>query len=122
MKKVEAYIRHEAFEPIRSELLDRGFPSVSVGEVKGSGRQKGIVERYRGSTLTVNVRPKLKLEVVVDERDKSLVVETILKHARTGEIGDGKIFVTPVEEAIRIRTGEEGEEVLQAHTEAELPA
>ncbi len=122
MKKVEAYIRHEAFEPIRSELLDRGFPSVSISEVKGSGRQKGIVEHYRGSTLTVNVRPKLKLEVVVDDRDKALVVETILKHARTGEIGDGKIFVTPVEEAIRIRTGEEGEEVLQAHTEAEMPA
>ncbi len=122
MKKVEAYIRHEAFEPIRSELVDRGLPSLSICEVKGSGRQKGIVEHYRGSTLTINVRPKLKLEVVVDDRDKPLVVETILKHARTGEIGDGKIFVTPVEEAIRIRTGEEGQEVLQAHSEAEMPA
>jgi nitrogen regulatory protein PII len=122
MKKIEAYIRHEAFEPIRAELLERGFPSLSIGEVKGSGRQKGIVEHYRGSTLTVNVRPKLKLEVVVDDKDKPMVVETILKHARTGEIGDGKIFVTPVEEAIRIRTGEEGEEVLQTHTEAEMPA
>jgi nitrogen regulatory protein PII len=122
MKKIEAYIRHEAFEPIRTELLDRGFPSISISEVKGSGRQKGIVEHYRGSTLTVNVRPKLKLEVVVDDKDKPLVVETILKHARTGGIGDGKIFVTPVEEAIRIRTGEEGEGVLQTHTEAELPA
>ena len=113
MKKVEAYIRHEAFEPIRAELLDRGFPSLSIGEVKGSGRQKGIVETYRGSSLTVNVRPKLKLEVVV---------ETILRHARTGDVGDGKIFVVPVEEAIRIRTGEEGQEVLQAHTEAEIAA
>jgi nitrogen regulatory protein PII len=122
MKKIEAFIRHEAFEPIRTELLERGFPSLSIGEVKGSGRQKGIVEHYRGSTLTVNVRPKLKLEVVVDDKDKPLVVETILKHARTGEVGDGKIFVTPVEEAIRIRTGEEGEEVLQTHTEAEMPA
>jgi nitrogen regulatory protein PII len=122
MKKIEAYIRHEAFEPIRTELMDRGFPSLSISEVKGSGRQKGIVEHYRGSTLTVNVRPKLKLEVVVDDKDKPLVVETILKHARTGEIGDGKIFVTPVEEAVRIRTGEEGDEVLQAHTEAEMPA
>jgi nitrogen regulatory protein PII len=122
MKKIEAYIRHEAFEPIRTELLERGFPSISISEVKGSGRQKGIVEHYRGSTLTVNVRPKLKLEVVVDDKDKPLVVETILKHARTGDVGDGKIFVTPVEEAIRIRTGEEGEEVLQTHTEAELPA
>jgi nitrogen regulatory protein PII len=122
MKKVEAYIRHEAFEPIRSELLDRGFPSVSISEVKGSGRQKGIVEHYRGSTLTVNVRPKLKLEIVVDDTEKPIVVETILRHARTGEVGDGKIFVVPVEEAIRIRTGEEGQEVLQAHTEAEMPA
>jgi len=122
MKKIEAFIRHEAFEPIRAELLDKGFPSLSIGEVKGSGRQKGVVEHYRGSTLTVNVRPKLKLEVVVEDRDKSLVVETILKHARSGEVGDGKIFVLPVEEAIRIRTGEEGDEILQAHTEAEIPA
>ena len=122
MKKIEAYIRHEAFEPIRAELLERGFPSISVGEVKGSGRQKGVVETYRGSSLTVNIRPKLKVEVVVEDADKAVVVETILSHARTGDVGDGKIFVLPVEEAIRIRTGEEGEEVLQAHTEAEIPA
>src|SRR5215210_9312862 len=122
MKKIEAFVRHEAFEPIRAELLDKGFPSLSISEVKGSGRQKGIVEQYRGSTLTISVRPKLKIEVVVEDRDKGLVVETILKHARTGGVGDGKIFVLPVEEAIRIRTGEEGEEVLQAHTGAEMPA
>ena len=122
MKKIEAFIRHEAFEPIRTELLDRGFPSLSIMEAKGSGRQKGIVEQYRGSTLTVNVRPKLKIEVVVDDKDKGTGDETILKHARTGTVGDGKIFVLPVDEAIRIRTGEEGEEVLQAHDEAELPA
>ena len=115
MKKIEAFIRHEAFEPIRAELLEKGFPSLSVLEAKGSGRQKGIVESYRGSTLTVNVRPKLKVEVVVEDKDRSLVVETILKHARTGEVGDGKIFVLPVEEAIRIRTGEDGSDVLQAH-------
>jgi len=122
MKKVEAFIRHESFEPIRSDLLEKGFPSLSLTEVKGSGRQKGIVEHYRGSTLTVNVRPKLKIEVVVSDKDKSIVVETILKHARTGEVGDGKIFVIPVEEAVRIRTGEEGDEVLQAHPEAEVAA
>jgi nitrogen regulatory protein PII len=122
VKKIDAFIRHEAFEPIRAELLERGFPSLSITEVKGSGRQKGIVEHYRGSSLTVNVRPKLKLEVVVEDKDKPVVVETILKHARTGEIGDGKIFVAPVEEAIRIRTGEEGEEVLQAHEPSEIPA
>ncbi|HZA59593.1 MAG TPA: P-II family nitrogen regulator [Solirubrobacterales bacterium] len=122
MKKIEAFIRHEAFEPIRAELLDKGFPSLSISEVKGSGRQKGVVEHYRGSTLTVNVRPKMKLECVVDDKDRGVVVETILKHARTGDVGDGKIFVLPVEEAIRIRTGEDGETVLQAHEEEEIPA
>jgi nitrogen regulatory protein PII len=122
MKRIDAYIRHEAFEPIRAELLEKGFPSLSISEVKGSGRQKGVVEHYRGSTLTVNVRPKLQLMIVVDDTDKSMVVETILKHARTGEIGDGKIFVAPIEEAIRIRTGEEGEEVLQVHSEQEITA
>jgi nitrogen regulatory protein PII len=122
MKKIEAFIRHEAFEPIRTELLDKGVPSLSISEVKGSGRQKGVVETYRGSTLTVNVRPKLKIEIVVDDKEKSLVVETILKHARTGEVGDGKIFVLPVEEAIRIRTGEEGDKVLQSHEGEEITA
>lgn len=121
MKKIEAFIRHEAFEPIRAELLDKGFPSLSISEVKGSGRQKGVVETYRGSTLTVNVRPKMKIECVVEDKDKGLVVETILKHARTGDVGDGKIFVLPVEDAIRIRTGEEGEGVLQAHEDEEVP-
>jgi nitrogen regulatory protein P-II 1 len=122
MKKVEAFIRHEAFEPIRAELVDKGLPSLSVSEAKGSGRQKGMVEGYRGSALTVSVRPKLKLEIVVEDKDKGLVVETILKHARTGEVGDGKIFVLPVEEAIRIRTGEGGEVVLQAHSGEEVAA
>jgi nitrogen regulatory protein PII len=115
VKKIEAFIRHEAFEPIRAELLDRGLPSLSILEAKGSGRQKGVVEDYRGSALTVGMRPKLKLEVVVEDKDKALVIETILKHARSGEVGDGKIFVLPVEGAIRIRTGEGGEAVLQSH-------
>jgi nitrogen regulatory protein PII len=120
MKKIEAFIRHEAFEPIRQELLDKGFPSLSVGEFKGSGRQKGIVEHYRGSTVAVNVRPKLKLEMVIEDTDKETVIETILKHARTGQVGDGKIFVSSVEEAIRIRTSEVGETVLQAHDSEDL--
>lgn len=116
MKKIEAFIRHEAFEPIRQDLLERGVPSLSVSEVKGSGRQEGVVERYRGASLTVSVRPKLKLECVVDDSEKELVIETILRHAQTGEIGDGKIFVIGVEEAIRVRTGETGEAVLQTHS------
>jgi nitrogen regulatory protein PII len=122
MKKVEAFIRHEAFEPIRQELLERGVPSLSISEVKGSGRQKGVVEHYRGASLTVTVRPKLKIECVIDDAEKDMVVETILKHARTGSVGVGKIFVVPVEEAIRIRTGEEGEDVLQAHEGTEIPS
>ena len=122
MKKIEAFIRHEAFEPIRLELLDRGFPSLSVGQYRGSGRQKGVTEHYRGSELTIHLRPKMKLEMVVDDSDVGIVTETILKHARTGAIGDGKIFVLPVESAIRIRTGESGEEVLQAHESGEIPA
>jgi nitrogen regulatory protein PII len=115
VKKVEAFIRHEAFEPIRLELLELGFPSLSISEVKGSGRQKGITERYRGAELTNWLRPKVKLECVVATHDVDTVVETILRHARSGAIGDGKVFVMPVEQAYRIRTGEAGEETLQAH-------
>ncbi len=115
MKMVIAYIRHEAFEPIRMELLELGFPSLSISEVKGSGRQKGITEQYRGSTVTNYLRPKVKIECVVAQRDVATIVDTILKHARSGAIGDGKVFVMPVEEAYRIRTGESGEETLQAH-------
>lgn len=122
MKKIEAYIRHEAFEPIRMELLERGFPSLTVTEVKGSGRQKGITEHYRGSELTIHLRPKLKLEIVVESKDLGVIKDVILKHARTGNVGDGKLFTLPVEDAVRIRTGEEGERVLQAHESEEIPA
>jgi nitrogen regulatory protein PII len=122
MKMIVAYIRHEAFEPIRQDLLEAGFPSLSVTEVKGSGRQKGITEHYRGSDLVIHLRPKLKIECVVEAQDADTVTETILRHARTGSVGDGKIFVLPVEEAIRIRTGESGEAVLQAHESEEVPA
>ena len=115
MKMVVAYIRHEAFEAIRQDLLDAGFPSLSITEVKGSGRQKGITEHYRGAEIAIHLRPKLKVECVVDDNAVGLVTETILRHARTGSVGDGKIFLLPVEDAIRIRTGESGEEVLQAH-------
>jgi nitrogen regulatory protein P-II 1 len=115
MRMVVAYIRHEAFEPIRTELLELGFPSLSITEVKGSGRQKGITEKYRGAEVTNYLRPKIKIECVVADRDVQTIVDTVLKHARSGSIGDGKIFVMPVEEAYRIRTGESGEETLQAH-------
>jgi nitrogen regulatory protein PII len=118
MKKIEAFVRHEAFEPIRQELLNLGFPSISITEVKGSGRQKGITERYRGAELTNYLRPKLKIECVVADRDVETVVDTVLRHARTGNIGDGKLFVLDVTEAYRIRTGESGEDTLQSHAGA----
>ena len=119
MKMVVAYIRHEAFEPIREDLLEAGLPSITITEVKGSGRQKAITEHYRGSQLAVHLRPKLKLECVVESEDLEIVKQTILRHARTGSVGDGKLFILPVEEAVRIRTGEEGEHVLQAHESEE---
>ena len=115
MKMIVAYVRHEAFEPIRQELLEAGFPSLTITEVKGSGRQKGMTEHYRGATIPINLRPKLRLECVVESSDAPQVTDAILRHARTGSVGDGKIFVMPVEDAIRIRTGESGEKVLQAH-------
>ena len=114
MKLVCAYIRHEAFEPIRVELLERGFPSLSVEEVKGSGRQQGITQRYRGAQLTSYLRPKLKVECAVPDEDVPTIVSTILRHARTGAVGDGKVFVMPLEDAWRVRTGGRGDDVLQA--------
>jgi nitrogen regulatory protein PII len=118
MKMVIAYIRHEAFEPIRADLLTKGFPSLSVTEVKGSGRQKGITEHYRGSSLTNYLRPKVKIECVVADRDVRTIVDIMLEHGRTGGVGDGKVFVVNVEEAYRVRTGEAGEEILQLHPNA----
>ena len=85
MKKIEAFIRHEAFEPIRLDLLEKGFPSLSVGQYRGSGRQKGITEHYRGSELTIHLRPKMKLEIVVADNDVGLVTETILAGVSGGQ-------------------------------------
>jgi len=122
MKMIIAYTRHESFEPIRTELLELGFPSLTITEVKGSGRQKGITEHYRGSELTNYLRPKVKIECVVADKDVKTIVDTILKHARTGSIGDGKVFVMPVEEAFRIRTVVSGVDPLQAHPDAAAAA
>jgi nitrogen regulatory protein PII len=122
MKMVVGYVRHEAFEPIRTELLSLGFPSLSISEVKGSGRQKGITERYRGAELTNYLRPKVKIECAVSDSDVRTIVDTILKHGRTGAVGDGKVFVMPVDDAYRVRTGESGEDILQAHPGGGQPA
>src|ERR1044072_646370 len=103
-------------------MLEAGFPSLTITEVKGSGRQKGITEHYRGTALQIHLRPKLKLETVVESKDVGVIKEIVLKHARTGNVGDGKLFILPVEDAVRIRTGEEGEAVLQSHESEEIPA
>lgn len=117
MKKIEAYIRHEAFEAIRDRLAAMGLPSMSISEVKGSGRQAGFTESYRGVRATIFLRPKLKLEMAVDDADVERAVQVILDLAHTGEPGDGKIFVIPIDDAIRVRTGERGDVVLAAHDE-----
>lgn len=121
MKKIEAFIRHEALEAIHDKLANMGLPSMSVTEVKGSGRQKGFTESYRGAKTTIFLRPKLKLEMVLDDPDVDRAIDCILELAHTGEPGDGKIFVLPVEESIRVRTGERGDAVLAPHPE-ETPA
>jgi len=115
VKKIEAFIRHEALDAIRDSLEKLGLPSMSVSEVKGSGRQKGYTETYRGARTTVFLRPKLKLEIAVEDGDVDKAIDTILEHAHTGQAGDGKIFILPIEEAIRVRTAERGSAVLEAH-------
>jgi nitrogen regulatory protein PII len=117
VKKIEAFIRHEALDEIRDRLSHMGLPSMSVSEVKGSGRQKGYTESYRGAKTTIFLRPKIKLEMVVDDDDVDRAVDAILELAHTGEPGDGKIFIIPVEESIRVRTGERGAAVLEPHPE-----
>jgi len=112
MKKIEAYIRHEKVEEVRDALNSIGIEGMSFIEIKGCGRQKGYTETYRGARMTIHLRPKIKVETVVDDEAVDRVVSTLYKAAQTGEIGDGKIFVTPVESAMRIRTGETGTGVL----------
>ncbi len=115
MKKIEAFIRHEAFEQIRDRLAGMGLPSMSVSEIKGSGRQAGAVDGYRGRRAGIFLRPKIKLEMVLDDKDVDRAVDVILELAQTGHPGDGKIFVIDVHEAIRVRTGERGDVVLESH-------
>jgi nitrogen regulatory protein P-II 1 len=112
MKKIEAIIRHFKLEEVKDALTHVGVQGMTVSEVRGFGRQKGHKEQYRGAEYTVDFLPKVKMEVVVSDEEAKTVIDTILQTARTGQIGDGKIFVTNLEEAIRIRTGETGQESL----------
>jgi nitrogen regulatory protein P-II 1 len=112
MKKIEAIIRHFKLEEVKDALTEVGVQGMSVSEVRGFGRQKGHKEQYRGAEYTVDFLPKAKIEVVVPDQLARLVIDTILRTARTGQIGDGKIFVTDLGAVIRIRTGEMGEDAL----------
>ena len=106
MKKVEAVVRPHLLDAVKTALQEAGVVGMTVTEVKGFGRQKGHTEIYRGAEYAVNFLPKLKIEVGIDDNLESRVVAAIGSAAKTGQIGDGKIFVTPIEQAVRIRTGE----------------
>ena len=112
MKKVEAIIQPFRLEPVKESLHAISVKGMTVTEVKGFGAQKGIREVYRGMEYQVDFLPKVKIEVVASDDKVQTVVETIIKNARTGRIGDGKIFIYPVAEVIRIRTGESGDEAV----------
>ena len=108
MKKIEAIIRHHALEPLRDALVAAGLVGLTVTEVRGFGRQKGQTEMYRGTEYNVEFVPKFKVEIVVSDSDVQRVLDTIVKSARTGQVGDGKIFVSELSNVVRIRTGETG--------------
>lgn len=112
MKKIEAVVKPFKSETVREALIEIGVEGMTLSEVKGFGRQKGHSEIYRGSEYTVDFLPKVKFEVVIADDRAQRAVDAILKSAKTGKIGDGKIFITAVEEAVRIRTGERGMEAL----------
>lgn len=112
MVRIEAVIRPSRFEDVKNALDDLGVKGISVIEIKGAGRQKGFTQHYRGSEYQVNLLPKVQIIVVVRDDQHAAVVEAIESAANTGEVGDGKIFVAPVLEAVRIRTGERGNDAL----------
>jgi len=112
MKKIEAIIRPFKLEDVKIALVNSGIVGMTVSEVRGFGRQKGQVERYRGSEFTVEFLQKLKVEVVVEDEKVNSVFDAIAEAAKTGEIGDGKIFITSIDSVVRIRTGDKNEEAL----------
>ncbi|HYB59432.1 MAG TPA: P-II family nitrogen regulator [Candidatus Acidoferrales bacterium] len=112
MKKIVAIIRPNKLQVVKEALDDIGCPSMTVTEVKGRGRQKGVTEIYRGREYQIDLLPKLEIAIIVQDRHVTKVVETIAKAARTGDIGDGKIFTMPVDGVVRIRTGERDDEAI----------
>ena len=112
MKKIEAIIRHHKLDDVKAALTDAGVTGITVTEVRGFGRQKGHTETYRGVEYSVDLLPKIKLELVIADNVVDHLIETITEAGRTGEIGDGKIFVTDLANCVRIRTGESGDQAL----------
>ncbi len=112
MKKIEAIIRPFKLEEVKEALVEIGIRGLTISEVRGYGRQKGHTETYRGSEYRIEFVPKIKIEVVVEENKVEKIVEAILKTAKTGQVGDGKIFIYNVEDVVRIRTGESGKDAL----------
>lgn len=112
MKKIEAIIRPFKLDELKLALVNAGIVGMTVTEVRGFGRQKGQTERYRGSEYTVEFLQKLKVDIVVEDDQVDMVVEKVITAARTGEIGDGKIFISPIDSIVRIRTGEKGMEAI----------
>ena len=112
MKKIEAIVRHFKLEDIKNALSEMGIQGMTITEVRGFGRQKGHTEMYRGTEYAVDFVPKVKLEIVVSDSQLQKAIDTIMKTAQTGQIGDGKIFVSDLRDVVRIRTGEQGEDAL----------
>ena len=112
MKKIEAIIRPFKLEEVKESLVEEGIRGLTISEVRGYGRQKGHTETYRGSEYRIEFVPKIKIEVVVEDAKVEKVVDAILKTAKTGQVGDGKIFIYNVEDVVRIRTGESGKDAL----------
>jgi nitrogen regulatory protein P-II 1 len=112
MKKIEAIIRHFKLEEVKNALNEQGIQGMTLMEVRGFGRQKGHTEMYRGTEYAVDFVPKVKIEVVVSNEQEQMVIDTIMRSAQTGQIGDGKIFVTELSNTIRIRTGEKGSDAI----------
>lgn len=109
MKKIVAIVREDRFSMIKDALLDIGYPGMTITEVRGHGQQKGITEQWRGRTYRTDFIKKIQMEMVVPDKDVDKIIQCIVKEAKTGSIGDGKIFLNPIEDAIRVRTGERGE-------------
>lgn len=112
MKKIEAIVRHFKLEDVKNALSEQGVHGMTITEVRGFGRQKGHTEMYRGTEYAVDFVPKVKMEVVVADDRLQTVIDTIMRTAQTGQIGDGKIFVTNLHEVVRIRTGETGQQAI----------